>query len=303
MTSHPLFLFLKLSRPLFLVGAALLYALGAGIADYLGYSIDWGVYLIGQSWVTAMQLTVHYLNEFFDAPADADNLHRTLFSGGSGAAGEGGLHRQVPLWAAFLTLTIVASITTFMLSTGLLSPVVILVMVLIFLGSVFYSAPPFRLARSGYGELTASVIVANLVPALALLLQTGELHRLLPMSTFPLTALHLAMMLAFQLPDYANDLKHQKRALMIRLGWESGMTLHNLLILTGFAILGLAVLMGMPRFVALPAFLVFPLGLLQIWYLNWIIAGGKPNWNALTLNAVAIFAGFAYLLAFAFWTR
>ena len=40
-------LFVQLSRPLFLLGAALLYALGAGIARYLGAELDWGAYLLG----------------------------------------------------------------------------------------------------------------------------------------------------------------------------------------------------------------------------------------------------------------
>ena len=38
-------LFFILSRPLFLVGGVLVYALGAGIARYLGTPIDWGLYV------------------------------------------------------------------------------------------------------------------------------------------------------------------------------------------------------------------------------------------------------------------
>jgi hypothetical protein len=37
-------LFVRLARPLFLLGGVLIYALGAGIARYLGAEIDWGVY-------------------------------------------------------------------------------------------------------------------------------------------------------------------------------------------------------------------------------------------------------------------
>jgi hypothetical protein len=45
-------LFIQLSRPLFLLGAILLFALGAGIAKYLGATIDWGLYFLGQVWIT-----------------------------------------------------------------------------------------------------------------------------------------------------------------------------------------------------------------------------------------------------------
>ena len=56
-------LFVRLSRPFFLLGSALVYALGVGIARYLGISIDWGLYLLGQAWVTTLQLATHYFNE------------------------------------------------------------------------------------------------------------------------------------------------------------------------------------------------------------------------------------------------
>jgi 1,4-dihydroxy-2-naphthoate octaprenyltransferase len=79
-----LILFIRLARPHFLIGGILLFALGGGIARYLGHSIDWGIYFLGQAWVTMMQLSTHFLNEFYNAPADADNQNRTLFTGGSG---------------------------------------------------------------------------------------------------------------------------------------------------------------------------------------------------------------------------
>jgi hypothetical protein len=44
--------FIRLTRPLFLLGVAIVYALGAGIARYLGVEIDWNAYLLGQAWVT-----------------------------------------------------------------------------------------------------------------------------------------------------------------------------------------------------------------------------------------------------------
>ena len=190
-----------------------------------------------------------------------------------------------------------------MIQFAALTPILVLIMVVSILGAIFYSAPPIRLESSGYGELTTSFMVANLVPAFAFLLQNGEWHRLIGMSTFPLTALHLAMMLAFELPDYATDAKYEKHTMMVRLGWQRGMFLHNILILTGFLILALATLMGLPSAISLPAFLPLPLGLLQIWQMRRIAAGGKPNWNALTLTAVVLFASVTYLLAFGFWTR
>jgi 1,4-dihydroxy-2-naphthoate octaprenyltransferase len=296
-------LFVRMSRPLFLLGGILVYALGVGIARYLGSSIDWELYLLGQAWVTMLQLSAQYLNEFYDATGDLDNPNRTPFSGGSGAVGAGKLPRSTALLAAAGCLAVTASLTVLLINTQRLVPAIVLVMLISFVGAFFYSAPPFRLASSGYGELTTSILVSNLIPAFAFLLQVGDLHRLVAMTTFPLTALHLSMMLAFELPDYASDLKHEKRTLLVRLGWKTGMGLHNAMILVGYLLLALAVTFGMPFYIALPAFFTLPVGLLQIWQMHRIADGAAPNWKALTLTALVLFAATAYLLAFAYWTR
>jgi 1,4-dihydroxy-2-naphthoate polyprenyltransferase len=296
-------LFIQLSRPLFLLGAGLLFALGVGIAKYLGATIDWGHYFLGQAWITMMQLSTHYLNEYFDAPADAHNLKRTPFSGGSGAIGPGKLPRAAAFWAAVTSLTIVASITVLLFQNIGFHTELLFLMFLIFTGAFFYSVPPLTLSSSGYGELVTSIIVSNLVPAFAFLLQSNEYHRMLAMSTFPLTTLHLAMMITFELPDYATDIKYEKRTLLVRLGWERGMSLHNLLIFTNFVLLGIALIYGMPISIALPPLLLLPLGLFQIWTMNRIALGAKPNWRLLTLTAVLLYGLSAYLLAFSFWIR
>lgn len=305
MKSSPFALFIRLSRPWFLVGGFLTFALGAGIARYLGVSLDLERYLLGQLWVTAMQLSTHYLNEYFDSEADNRNRNRTWFSGGSGVLGEGEdqLPRYTGLLAAFTTLTLVALATLGLGGVGALNAVTVLIMVLGFLGAFFYSVPPISLATSGYGELITAVLVANLVPAFAFSLQTGELHRLLAMSTFPLTGLYAAGILAFEFPDYATDLKYGKNTLLVRLGWQRAMQVHGLFLAASYLLLGLAYAFGLPAGIALPALLTLPLALLQIWYMQRIAQGLKPNWTALTLNAVVIMAGSVYLLAYAFWIR
>ncbi len=296
-------LLLRMSRPMFLLGGVLVYALGAGISKYLGRDIDWGIYLLGQVYVTVLQLSAHYLNEYFDSPGDQRNPNRTPFSGGSGAVGEGGISRNTVLLAALTTLTILASLTVLLFKSGHDSPLLVLVITLAFLGAFFYSSPPVRLVSSGYGELTTSIVVANLVPVFSFLLQYGEFHQLLAMTTFPLTAFHLAMMLVFEFPDYAADIKYNKRTLLVRMGWERGMVLHNSLILGGFLLIGTAASFGLPLTIALPAFSPFPLGLLQIWQMRRIAAGARPNWRALGLTAVALFGSVTYLLTFTFWIR
>jgi 1,4-dihydroxy-2-naphthoate octaprenyltransferase len=250
-----------------------------------------------------LQLSAQYLNEYFDSTADVENKNRTFYSGGSGAIGEGKLSRNTALIAAATTLTLTASISVILIQQVAVSPLLILIMVMSVLGAIFYSVPPVRLVASGYGELTTSILVTILMPSFAFILQYGELHRLVAMSAFPLTALHLAMMIIFEFPDYLTDIKYEKPTLLVRIGWERGITLHNVLILSAYLLLGIAMFFGLPASIALPAFLTFPLGLLEIWQLQRITVGGKPNWNALGFNSIVLLGIMAYLLAFSFWNR
>ena len=295
-------LFIRLSRPLFLLGGFLMCALGVGIADFQGTQINWGIFLLGQAWGTLIQLSTHYLNEYFDSPLDIDNPNRTLFTGGSGAIGPGKLARSTALWAAITSLAIAASLTVLLIQYAHLNPVTLLVMLAIFLGSFFYAVPPIRLESTGYGELTTSIIVANLAPLFAYLLQGGQMNPLLAMVTFPLTTLHLAMLLTFEFPDYATDLKYQKKTLLVRLGWQNGLKLHNALIIISYLLFGLSIVQGLSLSIALPVFLTLPLGGLQIWSMNRIAAGAKPNWSSLAFVGLLLFGLASYFLAFALWT-
>jgi 1,4-dihydroxy-2-naphthoate octaprenyltransferase len=301
-SSSPLVLFIRLTRPVFLLGGILLYALGVGIAHYLGKTIDWTTYFLGQGCVTLLQLSAQYLNEYFDFSGDKDNPNRTFFSGGSGVGDDKALPQRTALLAAATCLTIGAVLTVLLYRDQSLGAETGIILALAFLGSIFYSVPPVRLAGSGYGELVASFLVANLVPAFAFVLQTGSLHRLLAMSTFPLTALHLAMLIALSLPDYASDLRNEKRTVLIRLGWERGMLMHDILIVLAYVLLGVAIVEGMPLRIAWPGFLTLPLGLYQVYRMRQIAAGAATRWNLLTFTAVSIFALTAYFLTFSFWT-
>lgn len=302
---HPsnLRLFIRLTRPLFPLDVMVIYALGAGIAKYLGSTVSWRAYLLGQAWVTLLQLSTQYLNEYYNAPADQTNPNRTFLTGGSNALGPGKLPRRVALMAATVCLALLASLTVILMSTVSLSPITYVIMAAALLGSLLYSVPPVSLQASGYGELTTSVIVGFLVPAFAFVLQQGDLHRLVAMAGFPLVAANMATLIAFTLPDYLNDLKHDKRTLMVRMGWQNGMLMHNIMILASYLMIGIAWAFGFPPFAAIAGLLSLPVGLFQIWQMRRIANGAKVNWNALTIGAVAQSVVMAYLLTFAFWTH
>ncbi len=296
-------LFISLARPIFLLGVALTYALGAGIAHYLGNQIDWGVYFIGQAWITTMQLSAFFLGDYYNSPRINGILQKPIDHSGSGSSEVKWPSQRVALLAAFACLAMVASSSVLLISQELLDPEISMIMVFIFLCAFFYSAPPVSFETSGYGELIVAIVSVLLVPAFAFLLQAHDLHRLLAMSTFPLVGLFLAMIIALEFINYGVDIKHGKRTLLVRIGWQSGITIHNLLILSAFILVGLAAVFGLPHFVIIAAFVTLPIGLFGIWQLLRIGNGSKPNWTALKISAIALFGSMAYLITYSYWTH
>lgn len=294
--------FLKTAGILNLMGGALLYALGVGITKYLGVSIDWPVVLIGQAWVTTYQLGYRFLSAYFLLQTDPRDPSRIPLESASGEPQQG-LRRDLLLWVAFAAFAATTSLTVLLMQLQGIHLPVLVVMGLGFVLAVLYAVPPFRLAYTGYGELILSITMANLIPALGFMLQSGDLHRLVMLSTFPLTTLYMAMLLAIQLPNYFSDLREGRNTILVRLGWERGMVFHNLLMLGSFLVVGIAMIFDLPPAIALPAFFVFPLGLFQIWYITRIAAGIKPNWQVLNWSAILTFGLFVYLIAFSYWVR
>jgi 1,4-dihydroxy-2-naphthoate octaprenyltransferase len=294
--------FFHITRPLDLLGGVLVYALGVGIARYLGSPIDWVVISLGQVWVTTYQIGFHFLAAYFLLPIKPGDRNRLPISD-EGEENPTEIRRDLVLWAAFAAFAATTSLTLILMVSNGVNGSILILQGLLMLGAILYCVPPFRLIYSGYGELIRSIIMANLIPAFAFMLQYGDIHRLVGMSTFPLTTLHLAMLLAVQLPGYYTDIKNNHETLLVRLGWARGMIFHNLLILSAFLVVGIAMLFGLPAPVALPIFFVLPLGLFQIWYMTRIAGGAKPNWRVLSLTATLTFGLTAYLFAFTFWVR
>jgi len=287
--------FLRLSRPHFLLGGFLLFGLGTAIASYLKYAIDIQLYVLGQAMITSTQLMAHYFNEYYDLKADRLNNNRTILSGGSGALGEDGLPPQTALYAGFAAITMIATLAGVLLVSGRPPLISWLLLVMGILGSYFYSVPPVRLVSSGYGEFTSALVVSGLVPAYAFSLQTGTIHPQVILSSLPLVAVTFAMLLLFDLPDYASDLKADKMTLMVRIGWRNGMRLHDAALVLAFASLGVGYLLGLPYKVAVGPMIALPLAVAQIWILWRIRGGAPPRWTMLAISELVILGLMTYL--------
>ncbi len=305
----PAALLIRYARPWALLAGILLYALGAGIVHYLGFAVDWSIYFLGQAVVTLLQVSSYYLKTYYDLLEQPERPRRPRPPARRPNESETpeeeepvDLPRSSVLQAAITALSIGAVITVLLIAQGAITLPALVILGVAFLLAFFYAVPPVRLVYTGYGELSQAILIANLFPALAYLFQTGELHRLLGMLTFPLTALYLAMALARQLPTYATDLRLNRQNLMVRLGWQRGMYYHNLLIFMAYLLLGLAALLGLPWGLTWPVLLALPVGMFQVWQMIRISSGAPPSWRLLTISAVALVGITAYLINLALWT-
>jgi 1,4-dihydroxy-2-naphthoate octaprenyltransferase len=293
--------FIRLSRPIFLLGGILLYALGALVARYEGYRIDWNAYLFGQLLVTSLQLMTHYLNEYWDAETDRGNPARTLFTGGSGVLPQGTISREAAFHAAMVCLAVASAAAFNLILQHRTNAAVWAIMLLGFLGAFFYSSPPLRLVQTGYGELTTSIVVAGLVPALGHILQSEKASILVLLTTAPLVVFHYAMLLAFEFPDVQSDEAVGKRTVVVRLGRRSGASIHNLLIAGALILVAFASFVGLPVRVAVSIAIAAPLALWQVIMVRRLQRDEPVPFGLLTFGAVTLFALTAYLMAFSFW--
>ncbi len=293
--------FLRLTRPIFLLGGVVLYALGGQIARYEGIEIDWPVYVLGQLAVTGVQLVGQYLNEYWDVETDRLAVHRTLFSGGSGVLSSGALPRCVALIAAVVCAATGLGAMSTLTGLGQSSPLSWLVFVVVLIGAWAYSSPPASLESSGIGELTTSLIVALLVPLMAYTLQTGTISLLLVLAAVPLVPLHWAMMVAFEFPDYDADRNTGKRNVLVRLGHRRTAILHSVTTAGAFGLLFAFVLVRLPPTVAALAVLMLPLAAAVMLLVRRTARGERVPYGWMTFGAVSLFATTEALQALAFY--
>lgn len=306
----------RLLHPWLSLGVGLLYALGAGLSRYLGTNLDWPGFWSGLAWVVLIQLGGSLLAAYFD-PQLADRLQelqpRQRSSDVAGSPSQTELrpldavtlvrYQRAILVAAFACLAAAGSLSILLAVAGRPGPGLLVWLLLGAIGAIAYAAPPLRLATSGYGELLLAVLLSQVAPAIGFILQQAEFHSLLSTSTLPLVFLALAMWIALDFPHFSRNNRLGMKTLVIRIGWKNGMLVHNLLILSAYLLLGLAVFGGLPWFVTLAALASLPVGLLQVWQM-WRISQGQPlNWPIFTLNAVATFGSMAYLIAYSYWTH
>ncbi len=121
--------------------------------------------------------------------------------------------------------------------------------------------------------------------------------------SLPLLLFYLASQTSLQFETYEEDLKKGQQALLVSIGWERGMTLHHILVALGYLGLGFYLYISGAWVIAWPVLLMMSVSLFEIWQLQRIAGGMRPNWGLLKATAITQYLGIVYILLFAFLTH
>ena len=283
---------LRLSRPLYIILAALTFSLGVSIANYLGRPFRADAFWLGLAGVLLGQISMSLLFEVFrfDTEPLAENESRR----------ERLILRSNTLYISIASLAVNAVIALILFNNGHLSLTAALFLLLSLVLILVYSLPPFR--NRGFGEFLLAAHVAYVIPSLAYLLQADETHRLL-VTTIPLTFLAFAYFIIMDFPTFATDTKYNRITFLTRLGWERVVPLHHVFVLFAYAFFAITPMLGIPLALIWPAFLTLPFALFQIYQLRVLALGAPANWPLLTATALSVFGLTAYFLTLTFWLR
>ena len=283
---------LKLLRPIHLFLAALTYAFGASIANYLGVPFRPSTFWLGFVAILLAQLSMPLLSEVFrlDIEPLLENETRK----------ERRIRRNNILYIAVSCLAIFVFIALNLFFSGALTLPSTLFLFLSLILVLVYALPPFR--NQGFGELILALQLAYVIPTIAYTFQAGEPHRFLVLA-IPLTLLAFANFIIADFRTFATDVKYHRVTFLTRLGWERVVPLHHLFVLLAYILFLTAPSLGLPLSLIAPAFLTLPFALFQIYQLRNISLGLPPNWTLLTATALSVFGLTTYFLTLTFWLR
>lgn len=292
--------FVKLGRPLHLIGGFVFNGLGVALAAYLGAAIDWSAVLWAQMAITAIQLMTHYSNDYFDQDADQATATPTFWASGSRVLPEGLLPSWVAL-AAALSVAGMALLVTAVLTAHSASPLLTLVLLLLALFLAWsYSSPPLYLNRHGLGEACGAVLVPVLTTVVAFQVHTGQVALLPLLATAPLACFQFAMLLSVNFPDAAGDEQVGKRTLVVICGPAQGSRLLVAALALAYLLLPALILLGLPAQAGLAVLLTSPIALWQVWRMRRGAAVDPTQWDALAFWSIGLLMAAAMLETAAF---
>tara|TARA_B110000444_G_scaffold112437_1_gene106026 strand:+ start:6334 stop:7611 length:1278 start_codon:yes stop_codon:yes gene_type:complete len=196
---------------------------GAAIAKFAGYPIQWGWLALTALGGALLQIGTNTSNDYYDHVSGTDEINYNYSNVGLNGGGRG---IQMGLISAkgMLTLAIVTFGLSALVGIPLIQkaglPVLWLGLVGFFSG-LFYTAPPFKFSsRKGLGELLIGLNFGPLMVAGSALVQTGKLLPEAFLVGIPIGLLIAAVVYVNEFPDHDSDKQTGKKTLIVVFGPE-----------------------------------------------------------------------------------
>jgi 1,4-dihydroxy-2-naphthoate octaprenyltransferase len=234
-------------------------ALGSSLAYYLEKTFSPIIFWLVLAGYCLVHIGSNIINDYFDAKDGTDNVNTGFiapFSGGGRLLQDGKLSPPEILGEAILIFT--AAAVLFAVVSLKAGPMALLPAVLGMLSGIFYSAPPFKISRTGFGEMLVAAVFGPIITLGAFCAQAKTLNILSAVISLPLGLLTAAFVITAEFPDSEADGKTGKRNLIVRLGKKRGVLLFGAVSMLAYAVetaglfcgyipaAGLWVLAGMP---------------------------------------------------------
>ncbi|MEW6201283.1 MAG: 1,4-dihydroxy-2-naphthoate octaprenyltransferase [bacterium] len=207
----------------------------------LGYAktgqMNWLFFILTLIGAIAAHGGANTANDYYDylSGCDVNNPNRTPFSGGSEAIVRGECSPRYFLLlsgTSFLIALICGVYLVMSIENGLL--VLGTLSILGFTFGFFYTAPPFKFAYRGFGELMIALGFGPLPVAGAYFVQTGEITLYPFIMSIPITFFILNIIWINEFPDIDTDRNAGKFTLVVRLGGEKARYIYMLFYLAAY---------------------------------------------------------------------
>lgn len=195
--------------------------IGAGITRAAGIAIDWPVFWTVLAGFAFIHLGTNVVNDYFDGEDGTDGANKTYlspFSGGSRMLQEKRLTKNEVVGEGIILFAASAACFTFAAINS--NPCILIPAAIGVASGIFYSAPPLKISRTGFGEALVMLNCGPVIASGAYMAQAGSFAWLPVIAGLPAGIMTAMFVVAAEFPDYEADKKTGRRNLVIRLGRE-----------------------------------------------------------------------------------
>ncbi|MFZ3150642.1 MAG: hypothetical protein WA116_03055 [Anaerolineaceae bacterium] len=201
------------------------------------------------------------------------------------------------LFAGLLYILFTLNISGALTQTGWLWLIILVLLIMV------NTSRSMRVWNLPYRWFLDALIVSPVLVFFSSSLQGLEPGRILLFLCLPLLFLYLASTLCLQFESYASNMSKGTKSFLVVIGWEKGIVLHNVILLIAYLFLGVYFYLSGVWSIAWPAFFMLIISLGEVYLLQRVSEGMKPNWGLIRAVAVVQYLGIVYILLFAFLTH